>query len=132
MPDYARRRGWIGSTILLRDLPSDGRVSVVDDSTVRKPDEVREDWKKFEFLRSDARAKGGWGAEILACVRRLQAETGVNDFTLQEFYVRYADELAARHPENHNVNPKIRQQLQVLRDGRLLDFLGRGRYRVIS
>ena len=132
LPDYARRSGWVGSTILLQDLPAEGRVSVVDEGMAREPDEVREDWHKFEFLKSDARAKGGWGAEILTCVRRLQAETGANEFSLQQFYARYGEELAVRHPENHNVEPKIRQQLQVLRDGKLLDFLERGRYRIIG
>jgi Dam-replacing HTH domain len=38
--------------------------------------------------------------------------------------------LAALYPGNNNVRPKIRQQLQVLRDRGWLEFLGRGRYRV--
>ena len=29
-----------------------------------------------------------------------------------------------------NIRPRIRQQLQVLRDHHFLDFLGRGRYRL--
>jgi type II restriction enzyme len=38
--------------------------------------------------------------------------------------------LAALYPGNINVRPKIRQQLQALRDRGWLEFLGRGRYRV--
>ena len=43
----------------------------------------------------------------------------------------YAHEaaLAALYPGNNNVRPKIRQQLQVLRDRGWLAFNGRGTYR---
>ena len=39
--------------------------------------------------------------------------------------------LQARHPQNNNIRPKIRQQLQVLRDKGVIEFLGRGLYRKI-
>ena len=35
------------------------------------------------------------------------------------------------HPENNHVKPKIRQQLQVLRDAGVLEFVSRGKYRVV-
>ena len=38
--------------------------------------------------------------------------------------------LQAKHPENHNVKAKIRQQLQFLQDRGVVRFLGRGRYRM--
>jgi len=44
-----------------------------------------------------------------------------------DFYA-HADSLAKLHPQNAQVRPKIRQQLQVLRDLGLLDFLGSGSY----
>ena len=53
------------------------------------------------------------------------------EFSLQDFYKAFEGRLAAIHPENRNVQPKIRQQLQVLRDHGVLQFLGRGRYRVL-
>ena len=96
------------------------------------PDAVRGDWSKVAFLSSDTRASGGWGAEVLACVRILESETGEQDFTLQTFYARFIESLARSHPDNHNVEAKIRQQLQVLRDGNILNFRGRGRYRIIG
>jgi type II restriction enzyme len=33
------------------------------------------------------------------------------------------------HPQNRNIEAKIRQQLQMLRDHGLIEFLGNGRYR---
>ena len=36
--------------------------------------------------------------------------------------------LQKKYPWNHNIRPKIRQQLQVLRDRGLISFLGNGQY----
>ncbi len=43
-----------------------------------------------------------------------------------------AARLSALYPDNHNVRPKIRQQLQVLRDRGWLSFGGRGTDRRIG
>ena len=131
--EHARRKGFVGSNILLAELPAEGRVTVVDSRIVRDPAQVRGDWQKFDFLGLEPSAVGGWGAEILACVRKLQAITGNLDFTLQDFYSAFTEELALRHPQNRNVKAKIRQQLQVLREGKVVEFLDdRGRYRVVG
>ncbi len=42
----------------------------------------------------------------------------------------FDDHLAHLYPGNNNVRPKIRQQLQVLRDQGFLEFLGHGHYRI--
>ena len=53
---------------------------------------------------------------------------GRSDFTLTDVYAHEA-ELAALYPGNNNVRPKIRQQLQALKDRGWLAFNGRGTYR---
>ena len=126
----ARRAGWVGSNILLGRLPVEARVSVVDNGTLRDLADVRNDWRQFDFLGSDTRATGGWGAQALNCVKTIQAESGDQEFTLQIFYSRFEAELSALNPDNHNIRAKIRQQLQVLRDGGAISFLGNGRYRI--
>ena len=63
--------------------------------------------------------------DVLYCVEKLEKE----DFSLQDVY-GYTDYLQKRHQDNHNVQPKIRQQLQVLRDKGYLEFLGGGKYRI--
>ncbi|HEX4196344.1 MAG TPA: hypothetical protein VHZ26_02790 [Caulobacteraceae bacterium] len=65
--------------------------------------------------------------EVMKCVELL----GRNTFSLEDVYA-FEGRLQAVYPGNNNVRPKIRQQLQVLRDQGYLDFLGRGRYRVRS
>ncbi len=42
-----------------------------------------------------------------------------------------AGALAKLHPHSAHIHDKIRQQLQVLRDLNRLEFLARGRYRLL-
>ena len=128
----ARREGWVGSNILLGQLPADARIPIILQGSVREPSRVRDDWRRYIFLQSDKRGRGGWGADILSCVHKLQRETGDREFTLRAFYARFNQEIALWHPDNHHIEAKIRQQLQVLRDGGVLRFLRRGRYQVMS
>ena len=126
----AQRSGWVGSNILLQALAPEARLQVVVDSAIRSPAEARVAWQRFAFLATDQRARGGWGADVLTSVLTLQRELGAAEFTLQGFYRRFEAELQQRYPNNRNVQAKIRQQLQVLRDGGVLDFVEQGRYRI--
>ena len=67
-----------------------------------------------------------WLMDILVYVNSIPAA----EFTLQDMY-KFADELQLKHTNNHNIEAKIRQQLQVLRDKGFIEFLGKGRYRKI-
>ena len=51
--------------------------------------------------------------------------------TLEEMY-RFEEMLQHHHPDNHNIRPKIRQQLQLLRDRGFVEFLGNGSYRRLA
>ena len=128
LSERARRSGWIGSNILLGKLPADARVQVIASSVARDAGQVRKDWGRYGFLQADERARGGWGAAVLSCVRALERETGTRDFTLQDFYARFTSHLASQFPNNRNVEAKVRQQLQVLRDGGILTFVKPGHY----
>ncbi|MBI4234661.1 MAG: restriction endonuclease [Chloroflexi bacterium] len=127
----ARRHGWIGSNILLRALPLDARVMVISAEQALPPADVRNAWSQFAFLGVAENAKGGWGADTLMCVREMQRATGLNEFVLQDFYRSFKGHLGSIHPDNRNVQDKIRQQFQILRDNGVLRFLGRGRYRIV-
>jgi len=69
--------------------------------------------------------KRGWTLDVLQVVQSLNKP----EFSLHDVYA-HADALAKLHPANRNIQPKIRQQLQVLRDMGLVEFLGRGLYRL--
>ena len=86
---------------------------------------VRKEWKRFEFLKGQKLDAKGWLNDVLSCVRELDKKS----FTLSEMY-SFDAKLQKLHPTNHNVRPKIRQQLQVLRDHGILEFQGQGQYRL--
>jgi type II restriction enzyme len=67
----------------------------------------------------------GWTLDVLRAIHAL----GKTEFSLQEVYA-LEDNLARLHPANRNIQPKIRQQLQVLRDMGLVNFLAPGSYRL--
>ena len=124
LPPHARRAGWVGSNILLGQLPREARVHVVEAGHSRSASKVRAYWQRYGFL---AGRRGGWAADVLSCVRAFEREIQAREFTLQAFYQRFEAELASRHLDNNFIRPKIRQQMQVLRDGEILEFLpGRG------
>ena len=119
----ARRAGWIGCNIVLKGIPVDGKIPIIKESKVISPNLIRESYKRFRFLlekRYDAR---GWTADVLKVVREL----GKTDFTLDEVYA-FDKQLQKLHPENKHIHPKIRQQLQILRDKGILEFKGMGKY----
>ena len=71
-----------------------------------------------------------WTDDVHSRVHALAGELGSSEFTLEDFNIRFEQELASLHPKNRHIRPKIRQQLQVLRDRNVLEFLGHGHYRV--
>ena len=66
----------------------------------------------------------GWLMDILNCVNNIPTE----NFSLAMMYA-FTDYLSSKHPQNNNVQAKIRQQLQLLRDLGFIEFLGKGQYR---
>lgn len=120
----ARRAGWVGSNILLDRIPVSGQISVIRSGPVRDRTEVIEDWSRLRFIEKRKGESRGWLVEVMRCAQKIREP----NFTLADIY-EFESELSAIFPRNNNVRPKIRQQLQVLRDGGYLEFLGNGVYR---
>lgn len=121
--DGARRAGWQGCLISLVEVPTLGRIDVIRDGVVRPRSEVLSRWKRSDRLLEAEPQARGWLADVLRCVERLYST-----FTLENAY-SFEAELAAKHPQNRNIRPKIRQQLQALRDLGLVEFVTPGVYR---
>jgi type II restriction enzyme len=123
----ARRAGWIGCNILLGEIADIGKINVIADGLPIEPSTVREQYAALRPLAAlDARARG-WTLDVLRLVRKL----GKRRFSLRDAY-EFTSELSRLHPRNRNVGPKIRQQLQVLRDLGFLRFVSRGEYEVLG
>jgi len=119
----AKRAGWKGYTIKLGQIPVQGRIDVVRQGKIRPKPDVLAQWKQTDSLLKSKPETRGWLTDVLRCAERFPMT-----FTLTNIYA-FEDELAAKHPDNHNIRPKIRQQLQLLRDLGFIEFLGPGLYR---
>ncbi|WP_246687215.1 DpnI domain-containing protein [Mesorhizobium sp. B2-5-9] len=123
----ARRAGWIGSNILLGRVPQSGRICIVRDGVPVPKETVIAQWQKTLFLREEDADARGWLIEVMKCLDLI----GTVEFDIEQVYA-FEGRLGALYPHNMNVRPKIRQQLQRLRDSGYLDFISRGRYRIRS
>jgi len=125
----ARRAGWQGCNILLGDVPAAGRISLVRAGLHVPRATVLAQWRSTLFVRDAGLKARGWLLAVMTAVEQVVALGGRPEFTLDDVYAHEA-RLAALYPGNHNVRPKIRQQLQVLRDRGWLAFGDRrGTYR---
>jgi type II restriction enzyme len=122
----ARRAGWVGCNILLGRIPEDGKIAMVSDGSQVPVEQVRGEFSRVRRLTEVPPAVRGWTVDVLTAVRSL----GKSQFSLRELY-RSETGLKALHPANRNVRPKIRQQLQVLRDLGLVEFTSPGKYTVL-
>ena len=123
----ARRHGWVGCNILLRNIPQDARISVVEKGIAESPAKVRGQFRKLQPLSKLDVTQRGWTLDVLKVVRSLRRD----EFKLDEVY-QHADQLQTLHPNNRHIRDKIRQQLQVLRDLGLLSFVdSKGTYRIV-
>ncbi len=123
----ARRAGWVGCNILLNAVPDAGKIFLVRNGELAPKDDVLEQWRRTLFLRDERLEARGWLIEVMKCVEMI----GRSEFTLADVYA-FEDRLSRIYPGNNNVRPKIRQQLQVLRDNGYLEFIGRGEYRLVG
>ncbi len=120
----ARRAGWIGCNILIDKIPEQGRISVVSNGRIVDPSiVVQKVGRSLKLEKSDIESRG-WLFDVMNCVNSIPREI----FTLDEMY-RHGPQLQEKHPMNHNIRPKIRQQLQFLRDEGFIEFLGNGKYK---
>jgi type II restriction enzyme len=127
LADTARRAGWIGSNILLGKVPEAGKIFIVRNGQLESKKSVLEKWRQTLFLREASLDARGWLIEVMKCVEGI----GKREFSLDDAYASEAH-LSRLYPGNKNVRPKIRQQLQFLRDRGYLDFVSRGYYRLRS
>lgn len=121
----AERHGWVGCNIILSNIPEDARIPIVSEGVISEPSTVRRQYRRLRPLAEMPLDRRGWTLDVLNGVRTLNKR----DFSLTEAYT-LEHRLARLHPHNHHIRPKIRQQLQILRDLGLLQFLGDGSYRL--
>lgn len=125
LPPTARRAGWQGCSILMRKIPSIAKIPIILNGVVRPVTEVVTHYNQVFSLQTKSIESRGWLIDTLNLVERLD-----NTFTLHQMYA-FVKELQLKHPKNNNIEAKIRQQLQFLRDKGIIEFKGNGKYRRI-
>lgn len=103
---------------------SQGKIKIIENGILKSADEVVQHYGQIKKLETQNITSRSWLLDVLNCVNRIETD----EFCLQYVYT-YGEVLQEKHRNNHNVEAKIRQQLQFLRDKGFIVFLGRGHYR---
>lgn len=122
----ARRAGYIGSIINYGSIPSAGKIALIEECREIPKASVMKNYAQAVRLKVGNMDLRGWIMDIMKCIESISQDV----FSINDMY-RFEDELKAKHPKNNNVEAKIRQQLQFLRNKGFIKFLGRGMYKKI-
>lgn len=118
LTERAKRHGWQGCRIALNMIPSFGKISYIkNNKEVDKKIIAYKLEKASAFIKSNLKNKN-WKLEILSIVDSMP-ETIFSTSDLYEFIPM----LEKKHPDNHNIDAKIRETLQQLRDEGFVKFL---------
>jgi type II restriction enzyme len=120
----ARRAGWVGCNIVLDYVPPEGRIQVIHSGNVISKSSVRRNFHNVQPLADFSVQKRGWTLDVVTALRSLNR----TEFTIADAYL-FERILSRQHPDNRHIRPKIRQQLQILRDLGYLKFVTPGHYR---
>ncbi|MEI2755866.1 MAG: DpnI domain-containing protein [Chitinophagaceae bacterium] len=123
----ARRAGWVGCNIDISKVAESGKVFLVRNTEIIDRKVVNQFFNKTLFLRQKSSDAKGWILDIMKCVDEIKNDI----YTLDEIY-KFEQKLKLKYPNNNFIKDKIRQQLQILRDKGIIEFVGRGQYKKIK
>lgn len=124
----ARRAGWIGCNIAVHKIPEAGKIYYIKNSISLKKETVLQAWNATKFLRIDKTDESkGWLLDTMYYIDKI----GLNDFTIDQLY-EFEPYFKLKYPSNSHIKEKLRQKLQVLRDNGYLEFVSRGKYKIIG
>lgn len=115
-----------GCNILYSAIPKQGRITIINGQQLSDIKTVVEEYSKVKKLQTNNIENRSWLLDILSCVNTIDSI----DFSLQDMY-KFVEILQEKHIHNNNIEAKIRQQLQILRDKGFIEFLERGHYRKV-
>ena len=127
LKETARRAGWVGCNIDISKVTDAGKVFLVKNTHIIDSKIVHESFNKTLFLREKSKEAKGWILDIMNCIDSITKAT----FTIDEVYI-FESQLKLKYPNNNFIKDKIRQQLQVLRDKGIIEFVSRGNYRKVN
>ena len=127
LKETAQRAGWVGCNIDISKVPDIGKIFLIKNTEIINPHGVKENFNRTLFLRSKGENSRAWILDIINCIDQIPD----NIFTLDKMY-GFEEILKKKYPNNNFIKDKIRQQLQILRDKGIIEFIGRGCYRKLK
>jgi type II restriction enzyme len=122
----SKRAGWIGCNILSSEIAEAGKILIVENFNAIPRETVKNKWSQTNFLQNTQSIEiRNWTLDVLKCIEALKTK----NFSLSQLYA-FEYELAKKYPKNKHIKEKIRQQLQILRDKGLLEFVNPGNYKL--
>jgi len=120
-------RLWTWWNILFDKIPESWKIHYIKDWTYKTRTEILEEWERVKFLEKTKEKSKWWIFDVMICIEKLWKKV----FHRKELNIFY-DELKLKYPNNNNVDAKVRQQLQFLRDRGYLEFIDwKWNYRVL-
>ena len=119
----AKRAGWTGYNLLIYKIPTYGITEMVSNNQLKNKIAIQKETKRISDLYKLDKTRILWKIELLKIIDKLPDE-----FILTDVY-KFSDSLKKVFPENNHIEDKIRQQLQLLRDSEIIEFIERGKYR---
>lgn len=121
----AQRANRIGCNILFSKVPESWKIYLVKNGVFEKKEKTQELRKKWLFLNEEVNENKKWRIlDTMHCLDKIPN----NEFTLDQIYL-FESMLKTKYPNNNFIKDKLRQQLQLLRDKGIIEFLGQGKYR---
>lgn len=108
IPKEKQKRIKVDETVLFEDILNDENIEERFDGGVESIKDNLTSWKR----------------DVFECLLELDSDV----FTLKEVYA-FEDKLRKLHPGNQRIKPKVRQQLQFLRNIGLVEFVRPGIYK---
>lgn len=118
----AKRAGWQGCLIDIERVPDIARIFFVRDGAVNLSGKANKKWQVSNHANRLSVDSRGWLSEVLSVVDKQPVNFNLNDMYKYENYFK------TLYPNNNNIQAKMRQQLQTIRDMGLLEFIKRGEY----
>lgn len=118
----ARRAGWQGCLIDIEEIPEIAKIFYIKNGIANIYRIVNKRWIASNHVKDMSVESRGWLFDVLSIVDKRP-----NKFSLADIY-KYENIFEKLHPNNNNIQAKIRQQLQLIRDMGIIEFTGRGEY----
>ncbi len=118
----AKRAGWQGCLIDIEEIPEIAKTFIVRNGVIDTSQNINKNWKISDNARKLSAESRGWLSDVMSIVDKMG-----NKFRLIDVY-EYEQYFEKFHPNNNNIQAKIRQQLQLIRDMGIIEFIGRGEY----